>query len=131
MSDTLEQRRFHLGDIISAAFGVLVSPRHMDGVYDTLNFLTGDSLYTHQLPRACRTVQPYVLDQHPQLAPLAEAVKDVTPENWRIWLDDQIAKYGEYLELQPVPQKAWLHVDALTEAKLIIGKDRVIPIQID
>lgn len=126
MTDATVTKRFHLGDVISAAFGVLVSPRLMDGVYETLNFLTGDQLYTHQLPRAGRAVQPYVLDQHPQLAPLAEDVHQVTRENWRGWLDAQVARYGEYLDLAPLPEGAWLHVNALDELETMVGKDRIV-----
>jgi hypothetical protein len=122
-------KQFHLGDVISAAFGVLVSPRHIAGVYETLNFLTGDELYTHQLPRAGRAVQPYVLDQHPQLAPLAAAVKDVTRDNWRAWLDEQIARYGEHLDLSPLPDGAWLHVNALDELETMVGKDRIVVVK--
>ena len=47
-------RDFHIGDILSVTTGRLVSPRRMDGVYDILNFMTGDNLFTHQLPRAAR-----------------------------------------------------------------------------
>jgi len=115
-------RSFHLGDVISAAFGVLVSPRHMEGVYDTLNFLTGDNLYTHQLPRAGRAVQPFVLQQHPQLAPIAEACAACTTENWCEWLDQQIALYGERLELTPMPAGAWTHIPPLDEP-ILKGKD--------
>lgn len=121
-------RTFHLGDVISAAFGVLVSPRHMAGMYDTLNFLTGDNLFTHQLPRASRVVQPYVLEQHPQLKPLLRDVKDCTTANWRRWLKTQVERYGETLELQPLPKGAWLRVDPLEELNVMVGKDRVIPI---
>ena len=38
----------------------------MDGIYDILNFLTGDNLYTHQLPRAMRECEPWL---RAQLAP--------------------------------------------------------------
>lgn len=31
-------RNFHLGDILSITTGRLVSRRHMEGVYDLLNF---------------------------------------------------------------------------------------------
>jgi hypothetical protein len=123
-------KQFHLGDVISAAFGVLVSLRHMDGVYETLNFLTGDSLFTHQLPRAGRAVQPYVLDQHPQLAPLVQAVEAVNTKNWREWLREQIALYGEYLPLEPLPKGAWLHVDPIAEAEAMVGKDRVVTVRV-
>ena len=118
-------RTFHLGDVISAAFGVLVSPRHMDGVYDTLNFLTGDHLFTHQLPRAGRAVQPWVLEQHPQLAPIEDATAHCTTENWRDWLDEQVALYGETLELTPMPTGAWLHIHPLEEP-ILDGKDVIV-----
>lgn len=126
-----DKRAFHLGDVISAAFGVLVSPRHMDGVYDTLNFLTGDNLFTHQLPRAGRAVQPFVLDQHPQLAPLVDDVNVVNTENWRAWLDEQIARYGETLELSPIPASAWTHVGPIEEAEAMIGLGKVIPVLLE
>lgn len=62
-------RHFHLGDILSITTGRLVSPRHMDGIYDILNFLTDDNLFTHQLPRVCREVAPWMREQYPDLFP--------------------------------------------------------------
>lgn len=45
-------KTFHLGDILTITTGRLVSPRHMEGVYDILNWMTGeDLLVTHQIPR--------------------------------------------------------------------------------
>lgn len=49
-----EGKRFHLGDVLSITTGHLLSPRHMEGVYEILNHMTGDQLFTHQLPRASR-----------------------------------------------------------------------------
>jgi len=43
---------FHISDILSITDGRLVSTRHMDGIYEILNFMTGDNLFTHQLPRS-------------------------------------------------------------------------------
>ena len=45
------KKQFYLGDVLSVAIDRLVSLRHMDGVYDILNFMTGDDLLTHELPR--------------------------------------------------------------------------------
>jgi hypothetical protein len=42
---------FILGDVLNITMGRIVSPRHMDGVYDILNFMIGDDLFTHQLLR--------------------------------------------------------------------------------
>lgn len=47
----MNTRNFHLGDILSVTTGCLLSPRRMEGVYDILNFMTADNLFTHQLGR--------------------------------------------------------------------------------
>jgi hypothetical protein len=39
-------KKFHLGDILSITDGKLVSPRHIDGVYDILNHLFSENLST-------------------------------------------------------------------------------------
>ena len=64
----MQTKQFHLGDVLSITTGRLVSPRHIDGVYDILNFMTGDNLFTHQLPRASDECKPYLVAQFPQLA---------------------------------------------------------------
>src|SRR3989338_2928760 len=64
----MQTKQFHLGDVLSIATNRLVSPRHIDGVYDILNFMTGDNLFTHQLPRASDECKPYLVKQFPQLA---------------------------------------------------------------
>jgi hypothetical protein len=72
--------------------------RRMDGVYDILSYMTGESLFTHQLPRACDACRPALLKQHPQLS---EVIHDhVNGDNYKDWLADQIARYGEELEVQ-------------------------------
>lgn len=38
-------KAFHIGDVLTVTTGRLVSPRHMYGVYEILNFLTGDRLH--------------------------------------------------------------------------------------
>lgn len=60
-------RNFHIGDILSITTGRLVSPRRMDGVYDILNYMTGDDLFTHQLIRAAEECAPALREQHPDL----------------------------------------------------------------
>ena len=47
-----ESKRFHISDILSITTGRLVATRHVEGIYDILGFMTGEELFTHQLPRA-------------------------------------------------------------------------------
>lgn len=64
---TMQTKEFHLGDVLSITTGYLVSPRHMDGIYDILSFMMGRRLWTHELPEASGICKPYLLEQFPYL----------------------------------------------------------------
>ena len=113
-------KKFHIGDILSITTEHLVSPRHMDGVYDILNFMTGDDLFTFQLPRAGDICRPYLLEQHPQLKDIDASMAN--EENWKSWIEEQIAKYGEFLVVEPLPEGVYQHKDPIEEAKEIRDK---------
>jgi hypothetical protein len=119
-------REFHIGGILSITTGCLVSPRRMEGVYDILNFLSGDNLMTHQLPRVSREMAPRLKAQHPQLATISG--DDVTSENHGDWLAARIAEFGEAL---PVRTEHQFHEikNPIAEAEEMIGADRVIVVE--
>ena len=108
-----EQKLFHLGDILTITTGRLVSKRHMDGVYDILNFMTRDNLFTHQLGRASNECKPVLLAQHPQLA--AVTGDDVTPENFKEWIEARCAEFGEELMVQQLPEHAHEVINPMSE----------------
>lgn len=117
MTDT---RSFHLGDILTVTTGALVSPRHMDGVYDILNWMTGDNLFTHQLPRASDECQPHLLAQHPDLAAIEVpefdgADRDQVEAAVGAWLAEQVARFGEYRDVTPLAIGDHTIIDPLTE----------------
>lgn len=116
-----------LADLLSVSTGRLLSHDHMGGVYRVLNFLTGDSLMTHQLPAACEAMRPVLLEQLPWLAevvPPAEATNDEVLA-WRDWAE---VEYGEAFEVTAPPSSIWGEHDAVQELVLMVGADRVIPI---
>jgi len=126
-----ETREFHIGDILSVTTGRLVSPRHIDGVYDILNFMTGDSLFTHQLPRACDECAPRLLEQHPQLADVevpgdfggsAEAVAD--------WLETQMAWLGRELPVTALEAADHTYVDPITELHQMAPHAKIIAVEV-
>lgn len=55
----MNTKRFPLCDVLSISNGRLCGK--MDGVYKILNWMTNDELFTHQLPRAMRECQPFLL----------------------------------------------------------------------
>ena len=97
----MERRHFHLGDILSITTGRLVSPRLIEGVYDILGYMTRDTLWTHQLPRASGECRPWLLRWHPQLAEVDASI--VNSENWEQWLACQVTLFGRTLPVQRIP----------------------------
>ena len=63
----MDTRLFHISDVLTVTTGRMLSTRGIDGVYDILNFMTHDNLFTHQLPRAMDECRPYLLRQYPAL----------------------------------------------------------------
>lgn len=120
----MESKLFHLGDILSITTGKLMSPRHMDGIYDILNFMTGDLLYTHQLGRAIKECAPFLLSQHPQLEGIQ--IEGVTKDTFNSILEDLCAEYGENLLVTPVPEHAHEFIDPRSELAEKIHPDRII-----
>ena len=113
MSTTVA-REFHLGDILSITTGRLVSPRHIDGVYDILNWMTGDNLMTHQLPRACGECEGPLRAQHPDLAEIT--VPDELDSEAKVleWLGTITSRYSE--KRCPLPRSPQRTTPASTQS---------------
>lgn len=127
-----ETREFHLGDILTITTGRLVSPRHIDGVYDILNFMTGDSLFTHQLPRGMEECQGPLLAQHPDLAAIVPP-EDFGPDpeaGVAAWLAEQVAVYGEMREVAPLAADEHTHIDAITEMLMLSPHAEIIAVAV-
>jgi len=122
-------RDFHITDILTVTTGNLVSSRHMDGVYDILNYLTGDNLFTHQIPRALTECAPPLLRQHPQLA--AADTSGVTPENLPVRTAEWVAAFGEMLPVAPLPQGAHEFIDPILELAEKIHPSRIAVVRAD
>lgn len=118
-------RSFHLGDILSITTRRLVSPSGMSGIYEILNYMTRDNLFTHQLPRAMRECAPELLRQYPQLADIDAKV--VTPENFKDWLAEQVAKYGEELPVSRMKAEDHERIDPMSELVEKVHPDRIYP----
>lgn len=120
---------FELGDILSVTTGKLVSTSGkypIEGVYAILNYMTGESLFTHQLPRVSEEAGPIILRQHPQLAEVDAS--GVNSENWRAWLDEQIARFGASLPITPMTKDEHEYREPLSEMAETIHPSRIIPI---
>ena len=133
--------------MLSITTGRLVSTRHIGGVYDILNFMTGDNLFTHQLPRASDECKPYLLEQFPQLDTpemqfaLGELIEMLNTEIDKKepdklilgWLSKLISgKYGvvceEMLVVKPIPKGVHQFKNPIDEAHEMMGQGKIIVI---
>jgi len=117
-------RMFPLDEVLTITTGRLVARRHMDAVYEVLNFLTGDNLMTHQLLLALDHCLPLVLEQHPDLAAIKPVDVPADAEHIWPWLEAMEDKYGAERELAPV--RDWLYINPIEEACDLVGPEKVI-----
>lgn len=123
-------RQFHLGDVLSVTTGFLVAPRGMEAMYDLLDYMTGDSLFTHQLPRAARECAPELLRQYPKLAEVEVPAEFTGEAHALAWLAEQVAVFGEHLDVDPLAEVDHTRIDPLTELASMVGTDRIIAVEV-
>ena len=138
-------KSFHISDVLSVTTGRLVSSRHMDGIYDILNFLTGDNLYTHQLPRAMRECKPWLRSQFPSIMEDSPIITKLLPvldakitnadkqkdrvqaacEQWVKMVQTE-ANLPEIVVVYEMGAEMHTHIDPVEEAQAMVGDKRVI-----
>lgn len=94
-------KQFHISTVLSVTTGKMLSLEGMSGIYHILNYLTGVTIYTHQIPRAMDACKPWLLQKYPNLADVNALGIDVS--NLSRWVAEQEIKFGESLSLEPLP----------------------------
>ena len=132
IADAVEERCFPLGEILTVTTEKLVARNGMSGVCKILNFVTGDDVYTHQIPRAMRTCKPHLLTQFPQFTqvevPHFEGDGESRKGAVSGWLTEQEAEFGTTLSVRPIPAGAYEHVDPVEELQEMVGDRSVIAV---
>lgn len=131
---------FHISDVLTVTTHRFVSSRGVHGIYDTLNFLTGDNLMTHQLPRASRQCDAWLREQYPQLMPdsqeMAKMLEQLdklevkTKSTMREWVMEVMVQFGlpEMLPLNPMPSGRYTSIDPIAEACTMFGASTVVAV---
>lgn len=116
---------FSLGAVLTVTTGVLLCP--IDGVYRILNFMTGDSIYTHQIGRVSEECKPHLLRQFPALAEVDAS--SVTSENWQAWLHQQEAVHGDALAVEPLPPGEHYQIDPISELAEKVHPSKIVVVK--
>jgi hypothetical protein len=119
-------REFHLGDLLTITDGHLVSPSHIGGVYEIVDFVTGQQHMTHQLPRACGEVKPWLVQQHPWLADITVPDGLDTWEKVFEWLEGPSQKYGGLHQVESMPEGMYVGREPITELREMVGDKPIV-----
>jgi hypothetical protein len=118
---------FRLATVLSVTTGILLDDREgIAGVHQFLDYMTGDTLMTHQLVRACDAAAPELKRQHPWLADLTPLAGD-WPDLYA-WLIEQERLHGDTITVTPLT--GWRHRDPLVELADMVGPERVIAVEV-
>lgn len=109
------QKEFDLGSILNITTKRLFTS--MEDVYEVLNYLTGDSIYTHQLPRVMPIAKTYVLSLYPELTGVGDTVEINSFDDAKAFINEQKKVFGNKLPLSPMGKTdEYSYVDPIEEA---------------
>lgn len=120
-------KTFPLGTVLSITTGRMLAPNGMSGVYEILNHMTGDSIYTHQIPRVCKECAPYLLKQFPQLAEID--VASVTKDNWAAFMNDLSQRHPAEYAVEPLPAGEHYEIDPVSELAEMIHPSKIVVVR--
>jgi len=138
-------RLFHISVVLSlTTHRALCEPEE---TYKLLDFLTGDEIYSTQLPRVWREVDPWLAAQFPQLmgnSPamarhIASLVTSIGGKTLSFsdpiiteWVASVCAAMGlpEMIPVYEMPDDMHLHIDNIEETKAMVGDNNVTVIEI-
>lgn len=123
-------KTFHLGDILSVTTEKLVAPGGIAAVHELLDYMVGEPLWTHQLPRANDECKPELLRQHPFLVEVTAPDFADEAHVWR-WLGEQVDRWGESFEVAPLRPGNHTSIDPLTEFRMMRPDMPVLPVVLD
>lgn len=126
-----ETRAFHLGTLLTATHGKMVSPDHLGGVSGLVTYVTGKPHLTHQLPRASYVVKAVLLEQLPWLADVAVPAGLGSKDEVLAWLVGATEQYGAMHEVQALPPGTYVGRDLMAEALELKPNARFLPATVD
>lgn len=120
----MQTKEFATCDVLSTITGRLMGD--IGGVYEVLNWMTGESVFTHQLPRIGREARPVMVDAHPQLAQAIEEAEQVNTDNWQEWRQKWEDRYGPTITVPKFTADTHERIDPLSEAAEHFPPERII-----
>lgn len=139
-----ETKNFHLSDVLCVTTGRLVSTRHVECVYDILGWMSGENLFTHQLPRVGREAEPVLSALYPQLSETAlsadledldhrlkaaDGDRDKCSAAVAAWLDGLVSRLGSEFAVPKLNEDQHESIDPMSELAEKVHPDKIITVR--
>lgn len=121
-------KRFHIGALLSVTQDILLRP--IGDVYRVIDYVTGQPHMTHQLIRAKDEITPHLVAQHPWLAGITVPEWVCDEPTVSDFLAEIATEHGRYHEVAPLSFGAYVGREPVAELEEMVGKDRVIRVEI-
>lgn len=119
----MESKEFDLGIILSLTTGRIFAK--LDKIYDAVDYLTNDKIYTHQMIRVLPILKEYVLSTYPELRGIGEEEKFENVSEIQLFLKEQKEKFGNSLKLSQISKDmGYQHIDPIIEASFLLQKTK-------
>jgi len=119
-------KEFATCDVLSTVTGRLIG--NIGGVYEVLNWMTGESVFTHQLPRIADEARPVLVAAHPALQQAIDEAEQVTTENWKEWRQTWEDRYGPMIAVPKFGADAHERIDPMSELAEKFHPDKIITV---
>lgn len=126
MSINVATRDFSLGDVLSVMTGRGLAP--YANIRLILNWMSGESLHQHQLPRVAEECQPALRAQHPELAAIVVPDGLQGKDACLAWLDTQAAQYGAMHPVVPLASEDHTRIDPIAEFRTMAPNVPILPV---
>jgi hypothetical protein len=120
-------QEFPTRDVLSTITGRLMGD--IGGVYHVLNYMTGESVFTHQIPRISREAVPVVIAMHPTMQQAIDEAEQVTPENFATWRDTWENRYGQTIAVPKFGADTHERIDPISELAEKVHPDKIVTIK--
>lgn len=123
----MSAQTFATGEVLTVVTGRLLCD--MGRLYAILNHLSGESLMTHQLPRASREAEPILRERFPDLAAIDIPHLD-GKEAYEAWLAGIEAEYGATREVEPLAPEDHTSIDPISELRMMRPDAEILVVEV-
>lgn len=119
-------KNFSADAVLTVVTGIRLA--EIGSIGDVLKWMSGESVFTHQIPRVGEEASSALIAMYPDLAEAKAEAEQVTPDNWREWLAKWTERYGATIAVPQMTIAEHERIDPLSELAEKMHPDRIITI---